>query len=151
MMDAENPIQCRNPAISRDIVLRAYTAHAKGRAMPNYMLLLHADEKAGQALPREAMAQWMEKMHAYKDALDKAGAHIAHGALGTSTSASIVNLDKTGEMQVHNGPFAETKEQLGGYYLIRAMDLAEAQGWAAKCPGAIWGHIEVREVTDSGD
>lgn len=88
--------------------------------MPNYMLLLHADEKAGQALPREVMAQWMEKMHAYKQALDKAGAHIAHGALGTSTSASIVNLDKDGEMQVHNGPFAETKEQLGGYYLIRA-------------------------------
>jgi len=119
--------------------------------MPNYMLLLHADEKAGQALPREAMAQWMEKMHAYKQALDKAGAHIGHGALGPSTSASIVNLDKDGDMQVHNGPFAETKEQLGGYYLIRAENLEDAQRWAAKCPGAIWGHIEIRQVTDSGD
>jgi len=115
------------------------------------MLLLHADEKAGQALPKEVMGQWMEKMHAYKQALDKAGAHIGHGALGTSTSASIVNLDPTGEMQVHNGPFAETKEQLGGYYLIRAKNLEEAQKWAAKCPGAIWGHIEVREVTGSSD
>ena len=119
--------------------------------MPNYMLLLHADEKAGQALPPEVMAGWMDKMHAYKAALDKAGAHIAHGALGPSTSASIVNLDQAGQMQVHNGPFAETKEQLGGYYLIRAANLAEAQTWAAKCPGAIWGHIEIREVSFADD
>lgn len=119
--------------------------------MPKYMLLLHADEKAGLALPKEVMGQWMEKMHAYKDALDKAGAHIGHGALGPSSSASFVSLDKAGEMQVHNGPFAETKEQLGGYYLIRAADLAEAQRWAAQCPGAIWGHVEVREVTYSDD
>jgi hypothetical protein len=119
--------------------------------MPDYMLLLHAEEKAGQALPKEVMAMWMEKMHAYKEALDKAGAHIAHGALGTSTSATIVNLDKVGEMQVHNGPFAETKEQLGGYYLIRAKNLDEAQQWAARCPGAIWGHIEVRQVTGNAD
>ena len=117
--------------------------------MPNYMLLLHADEKAGMALPPDVMAGWMDKMNAYKDALDKAGAHIAHGALGPSTSATIVNLDQGGEMQVHNGPFAETKEQLGGYYLIRARDRSDAQRWAAKCPGAIWGHIEIREVTHS--
>jgi hypothetical protein len=117
--------------------------------MPNYMLLLHADEKAGQAIPPADMARWMDKMRAYKKALDKAGAHIAHGALGASTSASIVNLDQAGEMQVHNGPFVETREQLGGYYLIRAKDLDEARQWAAKCPGAIWGHVEVRQVTDS--
>ena len=117
--------------------------------MPNYMLLLHADEKAGAALPPDVMAQWMEKMGAYKAALDKAGAHIAHGALGPSTSASIVNLGKDGEMQVHNGPFAETREQLGGYYLIRTANLNEAQLWAAQCPGAIWGHVEIREVSYS--
>ena len=116
--------------------------------MPRYMLLLHADEKVGLALPKAVMDPWMEKMGAYKNALDKAGAYIAHGALGASTSASIVNL-KDGEMQVHNGPFAETKEQLGGFYMIRAKDLTEAQSWAAKCPGAIWGHIEIRRVADS--
>ena len=115
-------------------------------AMPDYMLLLHADEKAGLALPKEVMAQWMEKMHAYKAALDKAGAHVAHGALGTSKSASIVHLDRAGEMQVHDGPFAEAKEQLGGYYVINAATTAEAQIWAAKCPGAIWGHIEIRDI-----
>jgi hypothetical protein len=115
--------------------------------MHQYMLLLHADEKAGMALPREVMAGWMDKMNAYYEALEKAGAHVAHGALGPSTAASIVNLASTGEMQVHDGPFADTKEQLGGYYLIRANDMAEAQRWAARCPGAIWGHVEIRPVT----
>src|SRR3569833_3348574 len=107
--------------------------------MPDYMLLLHAEEKAGQALPKEVMAMWMDKMHAYKQALDKAGAHIAHGALGASTSASIINLDKAGEMQVHNGPFAETREQQNKNNQNHTKNLAEAQQWAAKCPGAIWG------------
>lgn len=119
--------------------------------MPDYMLLLHADEAAGQAIPPEQMAKWMDKMHAYKAALDKAGAHLGHGALGPSTSATIVNLDKAGEMQVHNGPFIETREQLGGYYLIRAENLEAAQRWAARCPAAIWGHVEIRQVSDSGD
>ena len=51
-------------------------------------------------------------------------------------------------MQVHNGPFVETREQLGGYYLIRAENLQAAQRWAAQCPAAIWGHIEIREVSE---
>jgi hypothetical protein len=114
--------------------------------MPNYMLLLHADEKAGMALPPDVMAGWMDKMNAYKEALDKAGAHIAHGALGPSTSATIVNLDKGGEMQVHNGPFAETKEQLGGYYILECEDLDEALRYAAKIPAAERGAIEVRPI-----
>lgn len=117
--------------------------------MAEYMLLLHADEKAGSALPPEVMAGWMEKMNAFADALRKAGAHVGHGALGLSTSASIVSLDEEGEMRVEDGPFAETREQLGGYYLIRAKDLAKAQQWAAKCPAAIWGHVEIRAVSDS--
>src|SRR5215203_3775493 len=114
--------------------------------MPQYMLFLHANEAAGTAIPADEMAAWMDKMHAYKDALEKAGAHIAHGALGPSTSAKIVNLDPKGEMQVHNGPFVETREQLGGYYVIKAKSMAEAQTWAATCPGAIWGHVEIRQI-----
>jgi hypothetical protein len=134
----------------RATLSRGHTLPAgKDHAMPNYMLLLHADEQAGQVIPPADMAKWMDKMHAYKAALDKAGAHIAHGALGLSTSATVVNLDKAGEMQVHNGPFVETREQLGGYYLIRAENLQAAQRWAAQCPAAIWGHIEIREVSDS--
>jgi hypothetical protein len=111
-----------------------------------YMLLLYANETAGQALPASEMAAWMEKMHAYKAALDKAGAHVAHGALGPTAAATTVHLDTNRKLHVHAGPYAETQEQLGGYYLIEAGSMAEAQQWAAKCPAAIWGHIEIRQI-----
>jgi hypothetical protein len=113
-----------------------------------FMLLLHADEKAGMALPKEQWDQGLAMMHAYAEALKKAGAHIAHGALGPSSKATIVDT-MGGEMQVHNGPFAETKEQLGGFYLIDVASLDEANQWAAKCPASTWGHIEVRPVSFS--
>lgn len=116
--------------------------------MPQFMLLLHAQEKIGLAMPKAEMAGWMEKMHAYATALEKADAHVAHGALGATADASIVNLDH-GEMRVQAGPFAETQEQLGGYYVVRARDMAEAQQWAAKCPAASWGHIEIRRIQDA--
>ena len=118
--------------------------------MNTYMLLLYADEKAGAAIPPDQMAGWMDKMNAYAAALEKAGAHVAHGALGATKDASTVNLDQSGALQVHNGPYADTKEQLGGYYMIRAADMSAAQQWAAKCPGAIWGHVEIREVSYQG-
>jgi hypothetical protein len=114
-----------------------------------FMLLLYAHEKAGLALPEAEMDAWMLKMNTYADALKKAGAHIAHGALGATVDASTVHLDN-GQMQVHRGPFAETLEQLGGYYVIKAKDRDEANSWAAKCPAAIWGHIEVREISYAG-
>lgn len=117
--------------------------------MSKFMLLLYADERAGMQIPEADMARWMEKMNAYADALKKAGAHVAHGALGITADATTVNL-RDGELQVHNGPFADTKEQLGGYYMIEAADMAEAQQWAAKCPAAIWGHIEIRQVSHEG-
>ena len=110
-----------------------------------YMLLLYANENAGQALPKAEMAMWMEKMSAYAQALEKAHALVANGGLGTTRKATTVHL-KDGELQVHNGPYAETQEQLGGYYLIEARDMKEAQSWAAKCPTALWGHIEIRQV-----
>lgn len=113
--------------------------------MSRYMLLLYADEKAGLALPKEAMAAWMAKMGAYGDALKKAGALISNGALGVTSAATTVHVEN-GEMQVHNGPYAETREQLGGYYLIEAANLAEAQKWAAHCPAALWGTIEIRQI-----
>ena len=65
--------------------------------MNTYMLLLYADEKAGMALPKEAMAGWagwMEKMQAYAEALEKAGAHVAHGALGPTSEATTVTAPR---------------------------------------------------------
>lgn len=109
----------------------------------NYMLMIYANEKAGDAIPRAEMDKWMDKMFAYQAALEKAGAFVQTVGLARSYEATTVNL-VDGELKVHDGPFAETREQLGGFYIIDVADMAEAQKWAARCPGALWGHIEVR-------
>ena len=110
-----------------------------------YMLLLYANEEAGQSLSAEDMAMWMEKMGAYSTALKKANALVSTGGLGRTAGARTLHANKDG-LQVHNGPYAETQEQLGGYFLIEAADMDGAQAWAAKCPAALWGHIEIREI-----
>ncbi|MEO6015071.1 MAG: YciI family protein [Devosia sp.] len=114
-----------------------------------YMLLLYADETAGDALPRAEMAAWMEKMSAYGAALEKAGALVSTGGLGRTRDARTVSTDKD-ELKVHNGPYADTQEQLGGYFLIEAANMNEAVAWAGKCPAAMWGHIEIREIMYGG-
>src|SRR5215207_983856 len=113
--------------------------------MTKYMLLLYANEAAGEAISAKDMAMWMEKMGEYADALAKADALVSTGGLGRTKTARTVHASKDG-LQVHNGPYADTQEQLGGYYLIEAADIDAAQAWAAKCPAALWGHVEIREV-----
>ena len=113
--------------------------------MTKYMLLLYANEAAGEAISDEDMAMWMHKMGEYADALRKADALVSNGGLGRSRNARTVHTNKD-ELQVHNGPYADTQEQLGGYYLIEAASMDDAEKWAAKCPAALWGHVEIREV-----
>lgn len=108
-----------------------------------HMLMLYADTREGMKVPPAEMARWMEKMNAFKGALEKAGAYVAHGGLAPFWEATTVNLEN-GEMKVHDGPYVETREQIGGFYIIDVPDMKAAQKWAAECPGAIWGHIEVR-------
>ena len=113
--------------------------------MNTYMLLLYADEKVGLSFPKEEMDKAMKLMGAYADALKKAGAHVSHGALGPTFNArTVTNFDA--ELKVHNGPYAETQEQLGGYYTIECASMDEAIQWARKCPASTWGHVEIREV-----
>ena len=113
-----------------------------------YMLLIHTDESA----MREAIAQarggapeMMGAYRAYTDAMQKAGVFVGGDALQPSTTATVVRV-REGKTQVLDGPYAEAKEQLGGYYLIEAKDLDVALEWAARCPGAQWGAIEVRPL-----
>ncbi|MEQ1769834.1 MAG: YciI family protein [Devosia sp.] len=110
-----------------------------------YMLLLYANEAAGQSLAPDEMAAWMEKMSAYGAALKKAGALVSTGGLGLSASALTLHTEKD-KLQVHAGPYAETQEQLGGYFLIDADSMDAARAWAARCPAVLWGHIEIRQV-----
>ncbi|AKR56561.1 hypothetical protein XM25_12295 [Devosia sp. H5989] len=109
-----------------------------------YLLMLYADEVAGSRISPEDMRGFMQTMYAYQDALTKAGAFVETAPLTPTTQAKTLHLDN-GELQVHDGPYAETREQFGGYYIIEASDMDEALQWAAECPAATWGKIEVRQ------
>lgn len=125
-----------------------------------YMLLLFADEKEGARIAPADMAKVMEQMGSYGDALKKAGAFVMTGPLGRTHEAKTIRMhggetvqaepgkfvNETGELKVHDGPYAETREQLGGFYIIEAKDMDEALDWAKKCPAAQWGPIEVRAI-----
>lgn len=108
-----------------------------------YLLMLYANEAAGSAIPPEQMAKFMDMMHAYEAALTKAGVHVDNAALQRTTEARTIGFDN-GELKVHAGPYADTQEQLGGYYIIDCANMDEAVKWAAQCPGAQWGKVEIR-------
>jgi hypothetical protein len=110
-----------------------------------YLLMIHGDEKAMQAAPKEGVAKMIAAYGAYTTAMKEAGVWVGGERLHPSPTATVVR-SKNGKPQVLNGPYAEIKEQLGGYYLIEAKDLDAAIGWAARCPGAEVGAIEVRPI-----
>src|SRR5688572_6844406 len=109
--------------------------------MMKYLLMLYADEKAGAAIPPEQMAGFMGKLQAYQESLEKADAFVATAGLSPTLDAKTIKLD-TGELKVHDGPYADTREQFGGYYIIQAPDINRAVELAAQCPAATWGSIE---------
>lgn len=115
-----------------------------------YLLMLHADEQAGASIPPEQMKGFMAQMGAYAQALEKAGAFVATEALDFSSSASLVSV-RDGETRVQDGPFVESREQFGGYFIIEAADDDEARKWTARCPAATWGTVEVRRIRDRGE
>lgn len=108
-----------------------------------YLLMLYADEKAGAAISPEQMAGFMGQMRTYQQTLEKAGAFISTSALQATDTARTIRLD-AGDLKVHDGPYAETREQFGGYFIIEAPDMDEAVRLAALCPAATWGYIEIR-------
>jgi hypothetical protein len=110
-----------------------------------YMLLIYASEADERKMSDETMHQVMGAYGAYTEALKSAG--VLRGGerlkpVATATTVSIVD----GDTRVLDGPYAETKEQLGGFYLIDVPDLDAALSWAARCPGAAHGKIEARPV-----
>jgi hypothetical protein len=110
-----------------------------------YMLLIFREEAAMQSAKKEDMNQMMAAYTAYTEAMRKAGVMKSGDALQPATAATTVRV-KGGKTEVLNGPYAETKEQLGGYYIIDVPDLDSALSWASRCPGASVGTIEVRPV-----
>ena len=111
-----------------------------------YMLMFY-DTADNQAIPTDAAAKhtYFGAWGAYMGALQAAGVAINGHGLQLSHTATTVRLSG-GKRQVQDGPFADSKEQLGGYFVIEVTSLDEALEWAARSPAAITGAVEVRPV-----
>jgi hypothetical protein len=110
-----------------------------------YLLMIYVNEEGWTQLTPAEQEQGVAAYMAYTETLRKAGALVGVNRLAQSASAARVRVDD-GKPRVLNGPYADSKEQLGGYYLIDVPDLDTAISWAARCPGASHGVIEVRQV-----
>ena len=110
-----------------------------------YLLMLYVDEAGFGRLSRAQQEEGVAAYVAYTEALTKSKALVGANRLASSRSATTVRM-ASGKAQVLDGPYADTKEKLGGYYLIDVPDLDAALSWAARCPGAEYGTIEVRPV-----
>lgn len=108
-----------------------------------YTLFLYNDESSFAHMPPEAMQQVQAAFHAYTQSLQAAGVLVTTDWLKPSATATTLTL-RGGARQVQDGPYADTKEQLGGYYVIDVPDLDAALAWAGKCPSAAHGLIELR-------
>ena len=110
-----------------------------------YLLMLYVNENGWTNLTKAQQEEGVAAYSAYTQALKKAGALVGADRLKPSSSATTVRISN-GKSQVLDGPYADSKEQLGGYYLIDVADLDAALSWAARCPTANHGVVEVRPV-----
>lgn len=114
-----------------------------------YSLLLHHVEATPEDVGGEDWAEAQAAFAAYLQALDDAGVLVAAEILQPTANSTTFAL-KDGNPQVQDGPFADSKEQLGGFFLLEVPDLDAALAWAEKCPAAQWGTIEIRPTAVHG-
>lgn len=110
-----------------------------------YLLMIYGDEAAIKAASKPETEQVIAAYRSYIDAASNAGILLGSNRLQFTTTATTVRV-VDGKTQVLDGPYAETKEQLGGYLLIDVPDLDTALSWAARCPAASRGTVEVRPI-----
>jgi hypothetical protein len=112
-----------------------------------YLLTIYADESRYATMTPEDSAELMAGYGAFGREAQEAGVLLGGEGLQPTATATTVRV-RDGEALFTDGPFAETREQLGGYYLLECADLDEAARWAAKIPDAQGGAVEVRPVMD---
>ncbi len=110
-----------------------------------YLLLIYANEAEAAKMGDTGRKEMMSEYQTFTQSIIKSGNFKGGDALQASTNATTVRV-RNGKPMTTDGPFAETREQLGGYYLIEAKDLDEASAIAARVPSAKFGSIEVRPV-----
>jgi hypothetical protein len=112
-----------------------------------YLLTIYADESRYATMTPDESARLMADYGAFGREAEEAGVLLGGEGLQPTATATTVRV-RDGEALFTDGPFAETREQLGGYYLLECRDLDEAAAWAAKIPDARGGGVEVRPVMD---
>lgn len=115
-----------------------------------YALLIYGDESVWAGMSEEDMRRIYTEHEAYGQALEEAGALRGGSELAPSSNAATVRF-ANGKPSLTDGPFAETREQLGGFYIIEVESLDEALGWAKRMPGMTEGGVEVRPIGMSED
>jgi hypothetical protein len=114
-----------------------------------YLCLIHQDEHEFQTLSRAEQEKGLAEYRAFTEDIKKSGHFIAGHGLQPSNTATTVRV-RSGKVSTTDGPFVETREQLGGFYLIEARDLNDAIQVAARIPSARWGGVEVRPIREAG-
>ena len=115
-----------------------------------YLCLIYDNEKQMETMSKDESDAFMGEYFSFTQGIQKSGHLIAGEALHPVHTATTVRV-RNGQVSTTDGPFAETKEQLGGFYLIEARDLNEAIQVAARIPSARTGSVEVRPVVDFGE
>ena len=112
-----------------------------------YILLIYSKETDWTGLPPREKGEMYQQYVAYTESIRKSGHYVAGDGLEPTTTATTVRV-RDGKTVSTDGPFAETREQLGGYYVIKAKDLDEASALAARIPGATLGSVEIRPIME---
>ena len=112
-----------------------------------YILMDYITESGWPVLTKPEQEQWLGAYRAYMEAMSKAGVLKSSNGLHPTSAATTVRVSN-GKAQVLDGPYADTKEQLGGFHIIEVEDLDAAIAWAARSPTALHGTVEVRPVRE---
>jgi len=110
-----------------------------------YLLMIHQDENLFRNGAAASATSMSSDFAAYNEAMKKAGVFLGGERLQFADTGASVRVTE-GRTEVLGGPYADTKEQFGGYYMIEAPDLDQAVAWAARCPAAQNGTVEVRPI-----
>jgi hypothetical protein len=114
-----------------------------------YLCLIYDDEQRWGRMSKEESGQMYGEYRAYTDGIKESGHYVGGNALQPTATATTVRI-RNGAISTTDGPFAETKEQLGGFFLIEARDLNEAIQIGSRIPAARNGSIEVRPIMETG-
>jgi len=112
-----------------------------------YLCLIYDEEKKLESMPKDESDAFMGEYFAFTNGIKQSGHYLGGNALQPISAATTVRV-RNGKVSATDGPFAETKEQLGGYYLIEARDLNDAIQIASKIPSARIGSVEVRPIME---